>query len=82
MELAAETHTARIGIVGGAGGNGKHAGACGDDLVMSGGGRDLGGGGCTGEDENGNEGANDVFHSGIPLKLYLLKKISLDNQMR
>ncbi len=52
------------------------------DLVLGGGGGGLRGGNCTGEDEDNDEGADDVFHSGIPLKLYLLKKISLDNQMR
>jgi len=78
QDLPAETHTAGVGIVRSAGGNREHADAGGDDLVFCGGGRDLGGGNCTGEDEYGDEGADDVFHSGIPLKLYSQKKISLD----
>ena len=32
------------------------------------------------KDEDEDEGANDVFHNGIPLKLYVQKKISLDKQ--
>jgi hypothetical protein len=80
--LATETHTAGVGIVRSAGGNGEHADTGSDDLVLGGGGRGLRGGNCTGENEGDDEGANDMFHNGIPLKLYLLKKISLDNQMR
>jgi hypothetical protein len=77
--LATETHTAGVGIIWSAGRNGKHAGARGDDLVLGGSGGGLRGGNCTGEDEGNDEGTDDMFHSGIPLKLYLLKKISLDN---
>ena len=50
----------------------------GDDLVLRGGVGSLGGGDCTGEDEDGDESANDMFHNEIPPKLYLCKKISLD----
>jgi hypothetical protein len=49
---------------------------------LGGGGGGLGGSGYTGEDEDDDEGADDVFHSEIPQKLYLIKKISLDFQMR
>ena len=38
----------------------------------------MGGSNCTGEGKDDNDSADEVFHSGIPLKLYLLKKISLD----
>ena len=75
---AALSHTAGIGVVGRAHRNRQHAGACGSDLILSGGGGDLGGSNCSGEDEDDDGGANDVFHNGIPLKLYLQKKISLD----
>lgn len=78
VPLAAETHTAGVGIVGSARGDRQHAGAGRGDLVLGGGGGGLGGGSYTGEDEDDDESADDVFHSGIPLKLYLQKKISLD----
>lgn len=78
LRLAAQTHTASIGIVWRARWNGKHTDAGSGDLVLGGGRRDLGGCNCAGEDEDGDEGANDVFHSEVPPKLYLLKKISLD----
>jgi hypothetical protein len=77
-ELTALSHTAGIGIVWGAGGNRDHADSGRDNLVLGRSGRNLGGGNCTGEDEDDDEGTNDMFHSGIPLKLYLQKKISLD----
>jgi hypothetical protein len=32
------------------------------------------------EDEEEDKGANKVFHNGIPLKLYVQKKISLDKR--
>ena len=80
--LPALSHAAGIGIVWSTGGNRQHAGACGRDLILGGSGGGLGGGSCTGEDEDDDEGTNDVFHIRIPLKLYLQKKISLDNQMR
>jgi hypothetical protein len=73
-----EAHTAGIGIVRRATRNGEHAGARGNNLAFGGGGGGLGGSNCTGEDEDDDEGANEMFHSGIPLKLYLQKKISLD----
>ena len=38
----------------------------------------MSGSNCSGEDEDDDEGADDVFHSGIPLKLYSQKKICLD----
>jgi hypothetical protein len=81
-ELAAETHTAGIWIVWGTGGNGKNADTSSDDFVLRGGRGDLCGCSCTGEDEDDGEGTNDMFHKEIPRKLYLLKKFSLDNQMR
>ena len=78
VPLATETHTAGVGIVWSAHGNWEHRGAGSDDLVLGGGGGGLRGGNCSGEDQDGNEGANDMFHNGIPLKLYSRKKISLD----
>ena len=78
VKLATETHTAGVGIVRSAGRNGEHADAGRGNLVLGGGGRGLRGGNCTGEDEHGDEGTDDMFHSGIPLKLYSQKKISLD----
>ena len=38
----------------------------------------MGGGSCTSNDEDGDEGTDDMFHNGIPLKLYSQKKICLD----
>jgi hypothetical protein len=81
-KLPGGTQTAGIGIIRSAAGNRQHAGAGSDELVLGRGGGGLRGGSYTGEDEDDNDGADDVFHNGIPLKLYLLKKISLDNQMR
>ena len=80
--LAAKTHTAGVRIVRRAGGNRKHADAGGCDLILGGGGGGLGGGSSASENEGDDEGANDMFHNEIPRKLYLLKKFSLDNQMR
>jgi hypothetical protein len=74
----AEAHAAGIWIVRSAGRNWYNADAGGCDLVLGGSGGGLRGGSCTGEDEDDDEGTNDVFHIGIPLKLYLQKKISLD----
>jgi hypothetical protein len=76
--LSALSHSTSIGIIWRANGHRKHAGAGCDDLVLGRGGGGLGCGGYTGEDEGEDEGANDMFHSGIPLKLYSQKKISLD----
>jgi hypothetical protein len=77
-ELLSGTQTAGVWIVGWAGRNRQHAGAGGSDPVLGGGGGGLGGGSCTGENQDDDEGANEMFHNGIPLKLYLQKKISLD----
>jgi hypothetical protein len=78
LKLAAETHTAGVRIIRSAHGNRKHADLSGGDLVLSGSGGGLGGSNCSGEDEDGDESADDMFHDGIPLKLYSQKKISLD----
>ena len=78
-DLAAESHSAGIRIIRSAAGDGQHADLGDSHLVFGGSGGGLGGSNCTGEDEDGDEGADDVFHSGIPPKLYLLEKISLDN---
>jgi hypothetical protein len=75
-------HTAGIGIIRGANRHGKHAGAGGGYFVLGRGGRGLGCGSYTSENQDDDEGADNMFHNGIPLKLYLQKKISLDNQMR
>ena len=72
------SHAAGIGIVGGAGGNRDHADSGRSNLVLGGGRGGLSGGSYASEDQNDDEGTNDMFHSGIPLKLYLQKKISLD----
>jgi hypothetical protein len=80
--LARRTQSASVGVVWWAARNGKHAGASCSDLVLRRSGGGLGGGSSAGEDEDDDESADDMFHSEIPLKLYLLKKISLDNQMR
>jgi hypothetical protein len=78
VELATLSNTAGIGIVRSAAGNREHADLSDGDLVLGGSGRGLGGSDCSGEDQDGDEGANDMFHNGIPLKLYSQKKISLD----
>jgi hypothetical protein len=57
-----------------AGWNRQHADSAGDHLVLCGSIGGLGGGGHTGEDKDDDESADDVFHSWIPQKLYLLKK--------
>jgi hypothetical protein len=72
------SHAAAVRVVRRAHGNRQHAGARGGYLVLCGGGRGLSGGNCSGEDEDDDEGTNDMFHNGIPLKLYSQKKISLD----
>jgi hypothetical protein len=77
--LASLSHAAGVWIIGRAGRDRQHAGPGHSDLFCRGrGGGGLCGGDGTGEDEDDNERANDMFHSGIPLKLYSRKKISLD----
>ena len=76
--LLGSSQTAGIGIVRSAHGNGKHAYLGRSYLVLGGGGGGLGGSNGSGEDEDDDEGANEMFHNGIPLKLYSQKKISLD----
>jgi hypothetical protein len=71
------SHTAGVRIVRSAAGDREHTDLGDGDLVVSGGGG-LGGSNGSGEDEDDDEGANDMFHNGIPLKLYSQKKISLD----
>ena len=70
VPLAAETHTAGVGIVGSTHGNRKHAGACRGHLVLGGGRGGLGGGSYTGEDEDGDESADDVFHGMAPFSCF------------
>ena len=77
-ELPRSSHTAGVRIVRSAHGNGKHAYFGDGNLVLGGGGGGLGGSNGSGEDEDDDEGANDMFHNGIPLKLYSQKKICLD----
>jgi hypothetical protein len=81
VSTASLGHSAAIRIIRRAGRNWQHAGAGDGDLVVSGSGGGLGCGGNTSEDEKGNEGADDEFHNGIPLKCYLTKKICLDNKI-
>jgi hypothetical protein len=76
--LAAKTHAAGVGIIWRTAGDGEAADLGGCDLVLGGGVGDLVGGNCTGDDEDGDEGADELFHSRIPLKLYSQKKICLD----
>jgi hypothetical protein len=71
-------HTTGVRVVRSAGRNWQHAGAGDGDLVLRGGAGGLGCGGYTGENEDDNECANDMFHSVVLPKLYLCKKISLD----
>jgi len=78
IDLAALGHATGIGIIRSAHGNGKHAYLGNSDLVLGRGRGGLGCGNCSGEDQDDDEGANDMFHNGIPLKLYSQKKISLD----
>ena len=61
-----------------AAGDGQHADAAGSNLVLGRGVGGLGCGDCTGEDEDDDKRANDMFHKEIPPKLYSCKKISLD----
>jgi hypothetical protein len=74
----ATNHSAGVRIVRGTDWNREHAGAGGYDFVLRGGIGGLGCGDCTGEDEDDDKRANDMFHNEIPPKLYLCKKISLD----
>ena len=78
IKLSSLSHAAAVRIIRSAHGNGKHAHLGHSDLVLGGGGGSLCGSNCSGEDEDDDEGANDMFHNGIPLKLYSQKKISLD----
>jgi hypothetical protein len=77
-KLAAKTHAASVRIIRSAAGDREYADLSGGDLVLGGGGGGLGGGDCAGKNQDDDESADEVFHSGIPLKLYLQKKISLD----
>ena len=61
VKLASAEATS-IGIIGSAAGDGHSAGLGDGDLGLAGGGGDLGGGDCTGEDEGDDEGANGSFH--------------------
>jgi hypothetical protein len=66
-EGLASTHTAGVGITGRACRHRQHAGAGDIHLVgLGGGGRGLGGCSGTGEDENEDEGADDIFHGVYP----------------
>ena len=60
--LATLGHSASIRIIGSAHGDGHRAGLSDNDFGLAGGGGDLGGGGCSGEYQDDDEGANDVFH--------------------
>jgi hypothetical protein len=77
-ELPGGSHTAGVRIIWRTAGDGEAADLGGCDLVLGGGVGDLVGGNCTGNNEDGNEGADELFHNRIPLKLYSQKKICLD----
>jgi hypothetical protein len=76
--LSLASHATGVWIVRSAAGDGKAGDAGYGSFVVRGGVGDLGGGGCTSDDEDGDEGTNEMFHSGILLKLYSRKKICLD----
>jgi hypothetical protein len=80
-QLASSSQAASVRIVRRTHRDREHADLGDDSLISGGGGRGLSGlsgGNCSGEDEDDDEGAYDMFHNGIPLKLYSQKKISLD----
>ena len=78
VELATSSHSAGVRIIRSAAGDRQHAATRNSDFVLGGGRRDLGGGNCTGEDKDGDEGADELFHSEVPLKLYSQEKICMD----
>jgi hypothetical protein len=65
--------TAGVRIVRWAGRNRKHAGAGRGDLVLGGGGRNLGGRGSTGKDENDNESSDNMLHGLGPFEVLFIK---------
>lgn len=77
LKLPTAAQVASIRIIGGAGGDGHRANFC-SDRGLGGGGGGLGGGDGTGESEDDYESTDDVFHDGIPQKLYFFLSISLD----
>jgi hypothetical protein len=82
LELVTSAHTAAVWIVRRAGRNRKHAGPGYGAHVFGRSGGGLGGGSCSGEGEDDDEGANDMFHSGIPLKLYSQKRFVWTKPMK
>jgi hypothetical protein len=72
------SHATAVWVVGWAHGHRQHADFGEGDLILGGGGGGLSGGNGTGENQDDDEGAYNMFHNGIPLKLYSQKKISLD----
>ena len=58
----ASAEAASIGIIGSAAGDGHGTGLGDGDLGLAGGGGDLGGSDCTGEDEGDDEGTDGKFH--------------------
>ncbi len=76
-DLASGTQATGVRIIRSAARNWENADARSDNLVLRGRGG-LGGGHCSGEDEDDDKGADEMFHSEIPPKLYCLKKISLN----
>ena len=80
LELASVSDSAGIRIVRGAAGDGHCAGlGNGYDSVGLGG--EVGGGGGTGEDEDGYESADDVFHDVINSLRLVCKKFLWTHQM-
>ena len=72
--ILVDSHTAGIGIIRSAGRNGKAADLGDANLVLRRGERGLGGSNCTGEDEDDDEGADDVFHKWDTPKVVFSKK--------
>ena len=77
--LSAETHTAGVRIIWWAGWYGHNTDAICGDLVLRRSRRNLGCSSSASKGEDDNDESDDMFHSEIPLKLYLKKKIFLDN---
>jgi hypothetical protein len=72
------SHTAGVWIIWRTNRNREHADLGHTYFGLRRSGRGLGCGGYASENEGDDKGTDDMFHNGIPLKLYSQKKISLD----